>query len=209
MMARAPREQGFTLIEIIVVIVLFSLITTLSIQGVGYVLGQRARMAQFQQEIVTTTLHHQWFVESAASLAVPPEDNDYRFIGNAREFKGFSLSPLINPDRPGVYISWRISTERGLHSLAYYQFDSIASSRTSVESIPIVNEIVGEAYFKYLDETGALHSEWPPDTRAVNEGKTNALPEAIFLYMGRAGEISWLARLSNAKNVKTTERFIE
>lgn len=208
-MARAPREQGFTLIEIIVVIVLFSLITTLSIQGIGYVLGQRARMAQFQQEMVTTTLHHQWFMGAVTGLAVPPEDSDYQFSGNAREFQGFSLSPLVNPDRPGVYISWRISTERGLQSLTYYQFDSTTSSAAPAASIPIVNGMVGEAYFKYLDETGHLHAEWPPDKRAVSQVKFNTLPEAIFLYMGSAGEVSWLARLGNAKNVKETERFTE
>lgn len=206
-MSNSQRQQGFTLIEIIVVIVLFSLITTLSIQGIGYVLGQRVRMAQFQQDIVTTTLHHQWFVEATAGLAVPPEDKAYVFTGSAREFRGLSLVPLINPELPGTYISWRISTERGLQSLVYSQFNS--PDAKVGEMISVVDSINGDAYFRYLDEFGFFHSQWPPADRSVNRLKSNTLPEAISLYMGNSGEISWLARLGNAKNVKITEQFTE
>jgi prepilin-type N-terminal cleavage/methylation domain-containing protein len=205
-MTKSPREQGFTLIEIIVVIVLFSLITTLSIQGIGYVLGQRARMAQFQQNMVTTTLRHQWFIEAIGGLSVPPEDEAYVFTGSAHEFHGFSIAPLINPELPGTDISWKISTVRGLRSLVYYQ----ANTENINAEIPVVNGIAGEAYFRYLDETGIFHSQWPPAARSANRSRSNTLPEAISLYMGSGSEeISWLARIANAKNVKVTERFSE
>lgn len=207
-MTNTPQERGFTLIEIIVVIVLFSLITTLSIQGIGYVLGQRARMAQFQQDLVTTTLRHQWFVGAVAGLAIPPEDETYKFTGSAREFHGLSLVPLINPELPGTYISLRISTESGLQSLIYYQFNS-PDTKDASAVIPVVSSIAGDAYFRYLDESGIFHSQWPPEDRSANRSKPNTLPEAISLSMGNSGEISWLARLGNAKNVKVTERFTE
>lgn len=208
-MMNKAREQGFTLIEILVVIVLFSLITTLSIQGIGYVLGQRARMAQFQQDMVTTTLRHQWFVEAIAGLAVPPEDETYVFTGSAREFHGLSMAPLLNPELPGTYISWKIDAVRGLQSLVYYQ-SSTPNAEDARAEIPVINGITGEAYFKYLDDSGNFHSEWPPVDRSANPSKSNTLPEAIFLYMGdSSGEISWLARIGNAKNVKVIERFAE
>lgn len=208
-MAKLAREQGFTLIEIIVVIVLFSLITTLSIQGIGYVLGQRARMAQFQQDMVTTTLRHQWFVEAVEGLAVPPEDEAYIFTGSAREFHGFSLAPLISPEVPGTYISWKLLAVSGLQSLVYYQSTASNAERADAE-IPVVTGIAGDAYFRYLDDSGIFHLQWPPVDRSANRVKSNTLPEAISLHMGgRSREINWLARISNAKNVKVTERFTE
>lgn len=209
MMRRALKERGFTLIEVIVVIVLFSLITTLSIQGIGYVLGQRARMAQFQQEITATTLRHQWFVDVIEGLAIPPENKDYKFIGKERELRGFSLAPLIKPESPGVFIAWSISLEEGRNTLNYYQFSGAGDNGAQLAEIGVLKGVDGEAYFRYLDEDGVFHREWPPATRLMKAGKVHTLPDAIAVFMGRGYKVSWVARVKNAKNVKMVERFTE
>lgn len=208
-MVHPIRHQGFTLLEIIVVIVLFSLITTIAMQGISYVLGQKARMAQFQQELIQTTLRHQWFIESTSQLFVPPEDAGYQLRGSAESFSGYTASPLIRPEYASKYITWTLNRTDADVSLIYSQAnDDLARSENP---LLLFSRISGDAYFRYMDGNGQFHEQWPPVVGTGQNVAFTALPEGIYLYAESADgvELSWFVRLHNAKIPKVTERFSE
>lgn len=201
------RTKGFTLLEIIVVIVLFSLIATLAMQGISYVLAQRSRMALFQQELIKTTLRHQWFQESTSQLLVPPDDKRYQLIGSAESFSGITASPLLFPERAGEQITWVIARSDAGISLTYVQSNNPDDSALSTEKkLILFEDLRGEAYFRYMDELGQFHEGWPPV-----DGRYSALPDGIYLYVESADEVelSWFVKLRNAKTSRLTEQFVE
>ena len=109
---------GFTLVEMLVVLVLVSLLGTLVIQGTGFFLGQYARVKRSHRESSLATLQQHWFGSTVAAM-VPSRLAARRFAGDDHSFEGVTLQPLAAKAGRPVRVRWSIDagsvlyTERG------------------------------------------------------------------------------------------------
>lgn len=70
-MSTAHRQAAFTLLELLVVLVLVSFITTLLIQGMAYVAKVNETFLREGSQRQKRELVDGWFVESIAALSAP------------------------------------------------------------------------------------------------------------------------------------------
>ena len=101
-MTRRPQPAtawGFTLVEMLVVLVLISLLGTLVIQGTGFFLGQYETVKRNHRESSLAALRQHWFISTVAAM-VPSRLARRRFAGDDRFFARRYLSATGRPARP-------------------------------------------------------------------------------------------------------------
>lgn len=186
--AVGQRQQGFTLLEMLVVLVLVSLISGLLMQGFVYVLGLRSRfLAQLDRQ-QTEFLQERWFrdVNSALVLGLPEAGEN--FHADRLEFRGITLMALDEAPGVPVPVNWRFVSREGVGVLEYQERDRRPW---------IVGRWTGRiAEFAYLDSRGIWQSQWE---QADNDRST--LPAAIsFTMSGGARPVLWIVPMSGRGN---------
>jgi len=166
---RAPRQQGFTLLEMLVVLILAGMITGILMQGLQQVFRLQAH---FGRELFNTQqgeMYTEWFRQSVNGLMPDYDDGKHKFKGSEREFSGMTIAPLNTATEALLPFTWRL------------RFDP-NSGRTQLQygpddDAPAVLAWPGNSgRFVYFDGNDAPHDAWPPML-----GKWPQLPKAIFL----------------------------
>lgn len=101
------RASGLTLLEMLVVFVLASLISTLLVQGAGFFLGQYDTVKRIAREASSTALQQRWFASTVHAM-VPYMAWDRRFAGGPASFQGVTMQPLRAPSGLPVAARWSI-----------------------------------------------------------------------------------------------------
>ena len=153
------RVRGFTLMEMMVVLVLISLTTALLFEALGSFRQANARIAARTADQRESALALAWLQDSVAGLRA---DREQPFEGDREQLSGLSLSPLGGGAGAPASIVWRLD-ERSLH---YRQGEAAALTIT----------LTGFRGFGYLDAEGKPHSQWPP-----GKGLHPELPAAVLL----------------------------
>jgi general secretion pathway protein J len=167
------RQKGFTLMEILVVLVITSLITGLLLDGLFLVSRLQVRFGPEIYQNQRGAMYRDWFRLTVNSLMPDYPDGGNRFKGDAHSFSGLTLSPLDQPSGAMLSFAWslRFDPESGQTQLIYES----GENRYPVESWP------GNAgRFLYLDAEGNTHDEWPPFAGGADIPQ---LPRAIYLEM--------------------------
>lgn len=118
------RQQGFSLLELIVVLLLVGLISTLLMQGFVYVAGVFQTVERRQQVWSQQLLQRNWLVESVRTLTngvAGPLAQGYHFKGDAQGFSGlavYGLSYSGGVARP-VHVEWQLLNEQNILQLRY------------------------------------------------------------------------------------------
>lgn len=186
------RARGFSVLEALVTLVILSMVTTVMMQGLLFVLDARERVLRNEAESRRVALDEAWFRESvhAAIAALPGTDGAFRGDAVGLRFQG--LDPLDGSQRL-VLSEWRVEGD----ALAYRQ-----------DGRKLVSLALGAATpsFRYLDAEGRWHEAWPP-APVVLPGSQGAamglrmpppvhLPRAVALaWPGDDGERLWLASI--------------
>ncbi len=170
--------RGMTLLEVLVVLVLVSLITTALIQGVGYFLGQYQFMQRFQQEADHVAKVRLWFVSSVDGLIA--YRGERAFAGDEKQFSGASISTLGKLSGQVGFLSWQL-TENETGSLTLIYTNDVANG-WPIQKVQVAAE------FEYQDAGLSWHKKWPPE----NGADKDILPSAIRLRNVLAGE-DWIA----------------
>jgi len=179
-------SRGFTLLEVLVVLVLVSLIMTVLMQGVLYTLRLRAQFLAQQQGLQQEWLPESWFRNSSAALAPAATDSPAVFRGDREGFHGLSLIPLLSAPGVPVQIEWRLTLSDGQRLLQYRQED-----REEVIAVSAWPE-AAQAGLEYLDGQGNWNERWPPPTAtATGSQPLPQLPTALRLEI-RTKERRWL-----------------
>ena len=165
---------GFTLVEMLVVLVLVSLMGTLVVQGTGFFLGQYATVKRHHRESSLTALHQHWFGATVAAM-VPSRLAARRFSGNDRSFQGVTLQPLAARAGRPVRVRWSINSGRVLYTERDAQPWTILSGH---------DRTLG---FQYAGSSGEWHEAWPPN------GNEEHIPRMVRLRSSD-GRVLWLAR---------------
>lgn len=192
---RLRKPQGFTLLEMLVVLMIISLLSLLLMQGFSYLLQLRVRFLDRLDDMQQFTLQRHWFESSSSALI--PEYTDlpegYPFKGEERGFSGLTTMSL--DDIPGVPLpcAWYLNYDGGETHLLY--------RRANQQTWEVMSWPGREGGFRYQDEKGEWHAKWPPSSTAAASFMQEAgpqLPKIIALSGIRRGEIFlWLAEVKS------------
>ena len=174
---------GLSLLEMLVVLVLASLLTTLLVQGLGFFLSSSDAARRHASRAAEAHQQQHWFASSVRSM-VPYLDPERAFAGDASAFAGITLEPL--GAEPGLPREVRWSIEPDGESVRYVESSGLdAAADWTLLRAP------GESLrFEYADRAGRWHERWP-----VAEVAREWIPGQVRL-VGADGRALLSARLS-------------
>ena len=112
------QEKGFTLIEMLVVLVILGMTTTLLAQGLTTTWKNFERLGVRDLSVSTAQLPAQWFRDSVKrGLLYHPYESVV--VGSPNSFKLVSSAVPNVPDRVPTSMEWIITNEDGVWSLAF------------------------------------------------------------------------------------------
>ena len=190
--------RGFSLLEMLVVLILVGLVSVLLAQGLGHVLMLRERVLEHTQHQREDRLRRAWFTDAVAGLVADlPDIEPHRFEGNSQGFQGLSLVALQFPTGAPAVIQWGLEQDDGIIHLWYRQEQETQQRVWSWRA--------DSARFSYYDPQTGWLDHWPPE--ALLTGPAEPLPAAIaFHTTWRAQPRTWLAAVQSARSPRLALR---
>lgn len=191
-----PRRQqfiGFTLVEMLVVLILVSLTSVLLIQGTSQLLIIRDRVLEHTEYQREDVLRRSWFGETVGSLIADLETIDeHRFMGDESGFSGLTLAALTRPAGMPVRIEWRVETEEDIFRLLYAEqggdWQHVWSWRPDF------------ARFSYYSPESGWVAQWPPGGLGTAPLPLPAL--VMFETTWRGEPRTWLGAVQSSREVR-------
>ncbi len=152
-MKKGHKQSGMTLLEVLVVLLLVAMLSTLLIQGVGYFLGKYEKVRRFQYLATTNTLQQQWFLTSVQGM-IAYRQSLRQFKGESDYFTGFTMRPLAAEPGTPVRVQWKLMDVEGEMTLQYREGPKNA---WKIRSLP-----EAKLQFYYSDRQDRWHKQWPP-----------------------------------------------
>lgn len=185
---KISKIKGFTLLEVLVVLVLLALVSTTILQGFYFSTNVQARITKQLINTQQGALQENWFREVVRNFQPDFIDKRKGFTGTAMEIQGVTLTALYGQNGIPTITRWIIKKNGGGSAL-YYQTETI--KETMIASWPYPN-----ISFIYVDAGGEQYSTWPPTDKAP------PLPRGIILSTpAQEPGFAWYASISN--NQKT------
>jgi len=167
------RKKGFTLLEVLVVLILVSMAATLLIQGIGVVLNLRYRAVSFIDQQQHGQLRSAWITQLLNGLVPEQPDGDHLFKGGPTRLEGLSIQSLNAESGLPRHITLELEYQ-GTNVVLSYRQDDI--------HWPLGQWPMSGAAFTYLDPEGNWHDQWPPKGFA----ESKQLPVAVEIQVGDA-----------------------
>lgn len=187
--------------EMLVVLVLTGLISTLLIQGLVHVLSLRIRFLSQLEKQTTETLNAHWFREISRSLVPDHPSGKNIFSGTEQGFRGLSFSSLSGMKGVPTPVSVELVYKDGNILLQYKETNPNAVIGEETFAAWEIARWAGHSgKFSYLDNQGRWHSQWPPPI-----DKSKQLPEGILLEADDAlGKVIWFVSPAGRREPKPT-----
>ena len=189
--------HGFTLLEMLVVLVLISLISMLLLEGVSYVLHLRSGFLTQLEDSQKGTLQEYWFRSTVSAIVTDYRDGEFIFKGEKRELSGLTIASLDNVTGMPSPFAWQLKYANGVMTLHY--------KNSRGESWEIARWLGAQGHFRYMAADGKWHTKWPPFGL-----KTAQIPR-IILLLGQRREtpFTWIVKLfeNDYTRIETREDF--
>jgi len=181
MVARA-RYSGFTLLEMLVVLVIVGFISSILFQALDQVYKLQSRfglqLAQSQQGAMYTD----WFRQVVQGLQTDYADGKEKFQASETAFTGVTTSPLSDAYGTPSLVTLSLQYDRSENVTRLFYV--VNEKKTILSSWPGK----GARRFSYVDDKGDLHDTWPPAS-----GLWQQLPNTILLQSQKGGEPQLIA----------------
>ena len=172
MSSNSARQRGISLLEVLVVLTMIGMISSVMFQGYAYMMGGYQRLRDRQAVELRQALVANWW-RSSVEAAVPYYENRLAFAGSPIAMRGASFAPLWGPAGVPTEFVWAIdSSSAGLRLL----YQEPPREPVVVKAWPGG----GVAEFQYLSETGEWKTEWRDD-------RDRQIPEAVRLLVDGGG----------------------
>ena len=148
------RSPGFTLVEVLVVLVIGSLVSALLFQMLAQTYRLRSRFADQLSESQTGRMRADWLRQALRGLESLTADAPLRFSGQPATLQGLTSAP----------IGQRGASLRDFR-LEWVPRDSGWELRYADGEAPWPlwgASAAGRPGFRYLDDQGGEHTQWPP-----------------------------------------------
>lgn len=183
-MTNSERACGFTLLEMLVVLVIAGMALALTTQALGQYQRAHGRAIANERAGREYRLSEAWFRDSVRGLypAAPkdvrattstrPDADDAAtaFAGTAEGYTGVTLQPVLVGQGVPTLQSWRIV--HGPGGDAHLELHE--AGNTLVLHLPPAADM----RMHYVDPEGGLHDQWPPKL-----GMWNQLPDVVVLEL--------------------------
>jgi len=196
-----PGQGGFTLLELLVALAIFSLIAVMAYGGLETVLNQQAQTeanAESLAGLQKTYLVVQRDIEQAVPRAIRDEFGDEQapLVGTTlfQLTRGGWNNPVDQPRSTLQRVGYSLE-ERQLIRYAWIVLDRAQDSKPVRQ--PLIDDIASMAV-RYLDNAGNWQEQWPPEQTGQNPPPTALdLPRAIEITLehARFGTLVWLFQL--------------
>ncbi|OUD14312.1 prepilin-type N-terminal cleavage/methylation domain-containing protein [Thioflexithrix psekupsensis] len=197
-----PIITGFTLLEVLVVLVIMTLLMTFLLQTLHHVATARVHILRQLNTFQQGAIQEFWFRHSTAGLIAdyPDIEDNQAFKGEHRRFSGLTTAALHADAGVPTAFAWAIVEEKGQHILQY---------QTKSETWSVL-QWSGEGHtmgFQYADREGKWHDTWPPQQFGIEPPQ---LPEAILLTAQRGRHpVTWFIKMNALRNPKPDLRLME
>ena len=192
------RSRGFTLLEIIVVLLIMSFISLIMMQGLTHYLKVQERIVVKLSQSHVKYLQSSWLRDAVGGL-VSSADPAWAFRGNESGIAGVSIRGLGQSVGIPERLVIRLEKHKVERMLTYYgEPELLEPGRFSAYQLKAEHQgwplfaVQTKSHFEFVDVLGHRHAEWPPKNTRVK-----GLPEAIVLVNEEKEEgaktIQWLS----------------
>ena len=148
------RSAGFTLVEVLVVLVIGSLVSALLFQMLAQTYRLRSRFAEQLSESQTGRMRADWLRQALRGLESMAQDAPSRFSGQPTTIQGLTNAPINQQGTRlrDVRLEWapRASGWELLYAEGAAPWPLWAAGAA------------GRPGFRYIDDQGNEHGQWPP-----------------------------------------------
>lgn len=181
--ANKASTCGFTLLEVIVVLVVSSLISAILMQGLSLVLETQARVSQNIVDNQAKALEYNIIKTPLEALIPDYLDGENIFSGEEKKISGLTLQPLrgVNISPTAFTLSLEYQTQNNSTILIYEE--------TNFGPIELATWKGKEGKFLYLTDTGNWQNSWK-----ITNSRYNQVPKTIGLST-KVDSIQYIVRV--------------
>ena len=175
------QEFGFTLLEVLVVMILTGLVSTILFEGLAQAVRIRQNAGIESTQLQRDAMRLAWYRQLVNGLVPDLPNGAARFQGGLTSFRGLSLNPVSIDSGALAPVSVTLSVDVATRATALrVASDEYAGTTKSVTLLHLVGT---DFAFAYLDDDGNRNSVWPPQTL----GTRPQLPAAIWIVTTQNG----------------------
>lgn len=156
---RKPAS-GFTLLEILVVLALVSLISTLLMGALYQIYQLQLRLEDRSNTEERTELGVRWFQSVVNGLQTDRNGQPNSFRGNSNRISGLTSADL-SVDGFGMILPFQLEVTED-SEIDGMRLEYVRNDKRT----PLLVVASGRIRIDYLDENGSLQPEWPPSAAA-------------------------------------------
>lgn len=165
--------QGFTLVEVLVVLVITALVSALLLQALAQIYRLQGRFGEQLSQSQVGVMRADWYRQLVQGLKPDFTNGKQKFSGNAERLQGLSATL---PGAAGGAPRWVELWVQRSESAA--QGGSVRLRVGDQESVLFDWSARGRAELAYLDDDGQEYSQWPPLMQARLQLGPDPLPPA-------------------------------
>ncbi|MDX2143322.1 MAG: prepilin-type N-terminal cleavage/methylation domain-containing protein [Rhodospirillaceae bacterium] len=181
-MATADKRRGFTLVEVLVVLVITSLVSVVLMQGLGLILNLQDNLGAQLTDIQRAIIQRNTVLQPLQGVVADFSEGEFEFKGNQTAVAGLTTLPLLrSAGRPTPFSIEIAYDERNQANTLIYREDNDPA-------VALLTWEGQRASFRYIgDSQTGWASEWPPKLSAlampgqITEVRPPQLPELIYL----------------------------
>ena len=150
-------QNGLTLMELLVALVLVALLSTLIVQGVTFFGASYDAVKRNQREAAHVALQQRWFVSSVRGI-VPYGLRARAFKGDAAGFETVTLQPLNGEPGMATVVRWGVVADGPWNVVTYAEDGMTADDAVSWR---VLEAEGADLSFQYADAANQWHDAWP------------------------------------------------
>lgn len=177
---RRNRSFGFTLVEILVVLIIVGMVAGILMQALSQIYKLQGRFGQQLAQSQVGAMYADWFRQIVQGLQTDVPLGADKFSGTETSLQGLSTSPLSSDYGVPARVTLKTVFDHGMSRLQYES----GSQRTDLFAWS--GKAAGK--FVYLDAGGEPHDQWPPPL-----GQWPQLPSVVMLQLPLETELLVLA----------------
>ena len=177
------KQQGFTLIEIIVALSVFAILGSIAFTGLNIILNAQSALAEKNQHIVELQLSFKYLqrdLSQAAARTVRDQYGDYQpmFSSDGDQIMTFTYSGVRNPAQTARSALQRVAYQFESNQLVRHNWNQLdGATETDARQLVLLDNLEFLEW-QFLNHDNDWVNQWPPINIELSDV---ALPRAVLV----------------------------